>query len=142
MRLKEGERTSMALKPVGQSKTIKLTSLAIGDVVKGYFTGYIEGRIEGTTNLKMLVDDEPVVIFTAGNVRFKADDKEFVLGQYTEIERLADTVRGGKKTTNFRVEQDDERTIEVKEAVVPTPSVGKQSDLNAKIEALRVGRRG
>lgn len=145
----------MALKEVtgkGSNRAfLKLTELEVGESVNGFLLAVTKSTsLDNAYSLVMQINDEEVTVNTAGNVKYRAQDGDLAIGQYTEITRKPDTKNSkGKKQTDYAVLQDDENTIEVPEkyknmtftpaaAGKPSPSVADK--INAMKEGNKLGR--
>jgi len=107
----------MALKKIGFKKfdrePVKLTALAVGDKVTGYFVGTMKSAHEGGADNMIFRDKdtgEQFIVYTAGNVKYDLKDQKFTIGWYTEITRIEDKMVKGKKFSQFTSAQDDEDT--------------------------------
>jgi hypothetical protein len=106
---------NMALKPIGvgsfDGEPVALTSLAIGEAVEGYCVGHMKSKHEnGGDNLIFTdkVTGDKFAVYTAGNVKYQIRDNEIEYGYFTRITRLDDKMIKGKKSTQYRTEQDSD----------------------------------
>lgn len=117
----------MALKKIGGTGNgIKLTGFAEGESITGYVTAFppSTGKVKGQINLTFTLAESftnsegvttpagaSVLLFTAGNLKYMIQRGEIIAGYYTKITRIADTKVKGLNSSQFEVEQDDEREL-------------------------------
>lgn len=93
-------------------RTQKATDLKVGESILGYVTDIRDGKIEGSKNLFLKgKDGSSVLFFTAGNLKYMIKDNKIAVGSYTRITRLEDKSVKGKKSSQFKVEQDPSDTL-------------------------------
>ena len=126
-----------------QGKFKKLTELAEGESLTGYFLGSkASTSIEGAVSLIMLIGDEKFFVSAAGNVKYMLADGKLTAGQNTRITRIEDRKVKGKKSTQFTVEQDPEDTVPGPFSVGTAPTTSKpavSSSVADKIAAMKAG---
>lgn len=118
----------MAFQDVNQQaskEAVKLTGLKIGDTVTGFVVGFRESK-QNPENQNILMREEngegTFYVYTAGNVKYLIKDGKIKSGLLTKIERIADKMVGGKKSSQFRVMQDPSQTIDDANFNAITPS--------------------
>lgn len=134
----------MAFKSVsGKDQYKKLTELAVGESMVGYFLGKKDSTtIEGATNLIMVIENDRFLVSAAGNVKYLLMDGKLTPGQLTRITRQEDVKIKGKRATSFAVEQDADDTIAVDTSLqVGTPPQNSKpiSSVADKIAAMKGG---
>ena len=93
-------------------KALKATEIAVGDSVTGYVTRFMKNENLGVTNIELQLENgEKLVLFPAGNIRYAVADGKIQQGLLTRFTRTADKMVKGKKSTQFTIEQDTEKTI-------------------------------
>lgn len=133
----------MAFQEVGGSNFKKLTALGVGESLTGYLLATKDGRLENSKTLVMRIDGASVDVAAAGNVRYMINDNKLAVGQMTRITRAEDKlVKGGKKSSNFTVEQDPSDTIDTGNQAASTPKAETQQgpSMAEKIAALKSGK--
>jgi hypothetical protein len=109
----------------------KATEMQMGEVITAYVVGFEpSASVEGQLNMLLQNEDgSTFVLYPAGNIRFRISDGDIKEGLLTQITRIADkVVKGGKKSTQFSIQQDPEKSI-------PTAGSGLQS-LSNNVAAL------
>lgn len=105
----------MARKPVGSeavSKTLKPNDLKVGEIIEGYFMRTEDSPVyPGNHSLILKQEDGAIVrVSSHGNLKYRIQERALTLGAYTWITALGKaTMKNGKPTTKFNVEQDDEK---------------------------------
>lgn len=132
----------MAFTNVNSSgKFLKITELAQGESITGYYLGATDSAtFEGKFNVMLEIGGEEFSVAAIGNLHYIVLDRKLTPGQMTRITRTEDKkVKGGKKATQVIVEQDPEdvkaglRTVEPKKAAAKESSAG----LSSKIAAMK-----
>jgi hypothetical protein len=102
----------MALKNVDSGNRVSSTKMEVGAKVTGYVLGFVDGQYG--PNIEMQdTKGETFTLLAAKHIQYKIADKKIKVGLYTEITRLADKKANGKTASQFTVEQDADRTIDV-----------------------------
>src|SRR4051812_30846978 len=107
----------MAFQDKSQLKAIAGTKMKTGETYEGYPVKFVQShKYEGTNIImKNKKSGELETFFTAGNFKYLITDGKIELGQLTRVTRLEDVKRKGKTSSNFKVEQDPDDMIEVKD---------------------------
>jgi hypothetical protein len=106
-----------------QGAFAKITELEVGGSITGYYLGAKpSSQYEGKFQIMLKIGEDTVTIPAVGNLHYAVQDNKLKDGQLTRITREEDKKgKGGKKSTQVRIEQDKEDVIEV----APTLPAGK-----------------
>jgi hypothetical protein len=129
----------MAFQNVNAGKMLKANNLEVGGTITGYFIGSMPStQYEGQHNMFMQVDGERVTVPAVGNLKYLINDGKLTAGLLTRITRTEDKkVKGGKKSSQFTVEQDPEDSISVGGSASPTTAAAPPTSIANKIQSLK-----
>ncbi len=97
------------------SEAVKLTGLEVGGSVTGYVLSFVPSlQNPDNQNIFMRSEDgeHTFYVYTAGNMKYLINDGKIEKGLLTKIVRLEDKMVKGKKSSQFEVLQDSERSVE------------------------------
>jgi hypothetical protein len=105
----------MALKEVTTGNFFKLNGMDEGATFKCYPVRVIDVVIEGRPAKNVIVVNadtgEDQTIGTPGNLKYLVNDGKLNMGEYTEITRIEDKKYGKLNGSQFKVAQDNEKTL-------------------------------
>ncbi len=103
----------MALKEVKireyDKEPVALTALEIGEAVDGYFVETAKSiHANGGDNLVFRDKEtgETFPVYSAGNIRALLQGDDYKFGAYTVITRIDDKMVNGRKSTQYKMQQD------------------------------------
>jgi hypothetical protein len=106
----------MALKEVATGNFFKLNGMTQGQTYKCYPVKVVEVTIDGRPSKNVIVvnaeTSEEQTIGTPGNLKYLVNDGKLNMGEYTEITRIEDKKYGKLTGSQFKVAQDNEKTLE------------------------------
>ncbi len=103
----------MALVEVSKSSFKKFNALAVGESITGYFLETSPSSFENGVNMVFQINGEKTTLPAVGNLKYVIKDRKMTPGLLTVVTREEDKkVKGGKTSTQFKVQQDPDDSIE------------------------------
>lgn len=101
--------------PKATGDAVKLTQLNVGGAVTGFIVKLVPSlQNPETSNILMKQEDGDgtFYVYTAGNIKYLITDGLIKVGLLTKITRIDDKMVGGKKSSQFTVEQDPDSSLD------------------------------
>ena len=130
----------MGLVDISKSSFKKFNNLAVGESITGYFLETAPSSFENGVNIVMQIEGEKTTLPAVGNLKYVIKDRKMTPGLLTVVTREEDKkVKGGKTSTQFKVQQDPDDTIEgAKGYTTELDKVaGKSEAMSAKIASMK-----
>jgi hypothetical protein len=141
----------MAFKEVTRTgnfgEAVKASQMEEGEVIEAYVVELRDttGEYGDQTNLIMQKkgENKTFMLYTAGTLKYDAKDGRITTGLMTRITRLSDESRAKKDgkgkyvTSVFRVEQDDEDTVESRAVSPALIAANSGGDIAARARAVK-----
>lgn len=124
------------------------SKMAVGEVVEGYFQGFLLGKFGDIIVLEK-DDGSQIEIYASGSLKYLKQDhaKDLHGGVLTRITKTFQGIgKNGKPTSRFSVAQDKEKVKGQARLIQETPpmtnSLGtsSQTDVEARVAALRAAK--